>query len=45
MESRYRKDKEYSNFVYKTILDGRRDNFHDVLSSRNMKYKKAQLNL
>ena len=40
-----KKDKEYSNFVFKTILNKQTDNFHEIMSSKNMKYKKAQLNL
>ena len=45
MENKEKKDREYSNFVYKTIMNKQTKNFHEILLSKNMKSKKTQLNL
>lgn len=45
MESKMKKDKEYSNFVFKTITQKNGDSLHKILLSNNQKYKKEQLKL
>jgi hypothetical protein len=45
MEEKVKKDKAYSNFVFKTITQRNGDNLHKILESSNQKYKKEQLKL
>jgi hypothetical protein len=45
MESKVRKDREFSNYVFKTITQKKGDNLHKILQSGNQRYKKEQLGL
>ena len=45
MQNRLNKDKNHSNMVFKSIVSGSKDNFHDILGSNNLKYKRSKLNL
>jgi hypothetical protein len=45
MEAKVKRDKDYSNLVYKTVSDRGPSSLHEVLGSTNLKLKKKQLNL
>jgi hypothetical protein len=46
MEEKVRKDRDFSNYVYKTITQkSGGENLHKILQSNNLKYKKEQLKL
>ena len=45
MENKLKQDKDYSHEVFMTVSNGKGDNLHDILKSRNMKYKRSQLHL
>jgi hypothetical protein len=40
MEEKVRKDREFSNYVFKTITQKNGDNLHKILKSNNQRYKK-----
>ena len=45
METKLKKDKEYSNYVFQTINKKKGENFHKILSSNSENFKKHHLNL
>lgn len=45
MEMKLKKDKEYSNMVFRTVADRKNADLHEILANKNLKFKKTQLNL